>query len=89
MSEYAKAVAAIHGEDVCERARKLRTAYDAMIAGQQRVSVSFADRRVDYSQGDMDRLEREMRRAEDECVALQAGAPRRRFAIQAKGRRAC
>jgi hypothetical protein len=62
---------AVDWTDACERADALRSAYFRIIAGAQESEVEYlangVTRRVRYSQSDLDRLETELRVAEQEC----------------------
>jgi hypothetical protein len=85
-------MAAIDWSDPCARAAALWDAYNRLISGQQESDVTYSangvNRRVSYSNANLDRLLNEYRAAENEC-ALQSGKPVRwrRFAITAGSRR--
>lgn len=74
--------------DPCKRARALRDAYYALVAGDKEVSFQYqqegALRAMTFQKVDMARLDRERQSAEAECLEAQGKRSRtRRFAITA------
>jgi hypothetical protein len=85
-------MAAIDWSDPCARAAALWDAYNRLISGQQESDVTYSangvNRRVSYSNANLDRLLNEYRAAENECALLSGKPVRwRRFAITAGSRR--
>ena len=86
------AMAAIDWSDPCARAKALWDAYNRLISGSQESDVTYSangvNRRVSYSNANLDRLLNEYRAAENECALLSGKPVRwRRFAITAGSRR--
>ena len=71
-------MATIDWSDPCARAAALWAAYNRLISGAQESDVTYSangvNRRVSYSNANLDRLLNEYRAAENEC-ALQSGKP--------------
>ena len=85
-------MAALDWSDPCARAKALWDAYNRLISGSQESDVTYSangvNRRVSYSNANLDRLLNEYRAAENECALLSGKPVRwRRFAITAGSRR--